>query len=234
MTTRFRFASLSFFVMLIAFMFAPIVKADQWNKETFVTFSRAVEVPGQVLPAGKYIFKIAESQSDRHIVQIFNQDRKLMTTILASPDYRLEPTDKTVISMRERPSGSPEAVGSWFYPGDNYGSRFVYPDSTMDLASNSQPPIKQSPTPKTTAESVPPAVETFKPATQSSVVQNDIQNAGQNDDRRVLAQNAPVQRMASAPATLPKTAGNFFTVPLVGFGLLCAGLTLLRFARQEN
>jgi hypothetical protein len=227
MRIRSRFVSLSLLVMLVAFMIAPVVKADEWNKETIVRFSRAVEVPGQVLPAGKYIFKLADTQSDRHIVQIFSEDRtKLMATVLATPDYRLEPTDKTVISMEERPSGSPEAVGSWFYPGDNYGSKFVYPTSSMALAANSQPP-KQSSSPaveKTTA-SVPPA-ETFTSPTDSSVVENQ--------DRQVPAQQAPVQLAKSAPATLPKTSSNFLMLPLVGFVFVCAGLSLLRYAGQES
>jgi hypothetical protein len=227
MRIRSRFVSLSFLVMLVAFMIAPSVNADEWNKETIVTFSRPVEVPGQVLPAGKYVFKLADSQSDRRIVQIFSQDRtKLMATILATPDYRLEPTDKTVISMQERPTGTPEALGSWFYPGDNYGSRFVYPTSTMALAANSQAP-KQSSTSsaqKTTA-SVPPA-ETFTPPTESSVVENQ--------DRQVPAQQAPVQLAKSAPATLPKTSSNFLMLPLAGLVFVCAGLSLLRYAGQES
>src|ERR1035441_1302094 len=59
-------------------MFSPAAKADPWNKKTTVTFSGPVEIPGVhlagwgVLPAGTYVFKILDSQSDRHIVQIFN------------------------------------------------------------------------------------------------------------------------------------------------------------------
>jgi len=226
MPTRCRFVSLSLFALL-AFMVAPSVNADEWNKETIVTFSRPVEVPGQVLPAGKYVFKLADSQSDRRIVQIFSQDRtKLMATILATPDYRLEPTDKTVISMQERPTGTPEAVGSWFYPGDNYGSRFVYPTSTMALAANSQAP-KQSSTSsaqKTTA-SRPPA-ETFTPPTESSAVEHQ--------DQQAPAQQAPVQLARSAPATLPKTSSNFLMLPLAGLVFVCAGLSLLRYTGQES
>src|SRR5436309_2843283 len=74
MRNRFRFVSLSLLVILVAFMIAPVAKADEWNKETIVRFSRAVEVPGQVLPAGKYVFKLADSQSDRRIVQIFSEE----------------------------------------------------------------------------------------------------------------------------------------------------------------
>ena len=81
----------------------PTALADDWNRKTVITFSGPVEVPGvgaQTLPAGTYVFKILDSQSDRHIVQIFNQDEThVSTTILAIPNYRLKTTDKTVITF---------------------------------------------------------------------------------------------------------------------------------------
>src|SRR5215467_11933562 len=108
--------------------FARPAAADEWDKKTVITFSGPVEIPGQVLPAGTYVFKLADSQSDRHIVQVFSKDEThLYGTILAVPDYRMQPTGKTVISFEERTTGSPEAVRAWFYPGDLYGQEFVYP-----------------------------------------------------------------------------------------------------------
>jgi hypothetical protein len=102
--------------------------ADEWDKKTTVTFSAPVEVPGTVLPAGTYVFKLLDSPSDRHIVQIYDADeKKLYATILAVPDYRLKPTDKPVLRFEERPSGQPEALEAFFYPGDNFGQQFVYP-----------------------------------------------------------------------------------------------------------
>ena len=79
------------------------------DRKTVVTFSGPVEVPGvgaQVLPAGTYIFKVLDSLSDRHIVQILNRNETYVyTTILAIPNFRLKATDKTVITFRERPVG---------------------------------------------------------------------------------------------------------------------------------
>jgi hypothetical protein len=108
-------------------LFPVAARADEWNKETTLTFSAPVEVPGRVLPAGKYVFKLADSDSDRNIVQIFNADQtRLITTILGIPDYRLEPTGKTDVTFEERSAGAPEAIHSWFYPGDNAGVDFIY------------------------------------------------------------------------------------------------------------
>src|SRR5277367_162547 len=110
-----------FSLAALCVLIVPAATADDWNKETVITFSGPVEVPGvgaQTLPAGTYVFKIFNSQSDRHIVQIFNQDKThVFTTILAVPNYRLHATDKTVVTFSERPAGEPEALKAWFYPG---------------------------------------------------------------------------------------------------------------------
>jgi len=104
------------------------VMADDWNQATKLTFNEPVEVPGQVLAAGTYWFILADKDSDRNIVQIWNADRKhLVTTILAIPDYRRDTPEKTIINFEERPSGQPEAIQSWFYPGSSLGLEFVYP-----------------------------------------------------------------------------------------------------------
>jgi len=120
------------FCLLAISMFGATVlssaRADTWDKKTVVTFSQAVEVPGKVLPAGTYTFKLLDSPSDRHIVQIFTADGShIIATILAINNYRLEPTGDTVMKFSERPGDSPDALRAWFYPGDNFGQEFVYP-----------------------------------------------------------------------------------------------------------
>jgi len=134
---------------LLGTISAPVAQADDWNRKTTVTFSGPVEIPGVhlkgwgVLPAGTYVFKILDSQSDRHIVQIFNQDETTVyATILAIPNYRLKATDKTVITFRERAAGEPEALRAWFYPGRNWGEEFVYPKAkAMELAKSTKVPV---------------------------------------------------------------------------------------------
>src|ERR1035438_8942439 len=146
---RFKAATTVCFVALMGAVLAPGAKADDWNKKTTITFSGPVEIPGVhlvgfgVLPAGTYVFKILNSQSDRHIVQIFSKDeRTVYATILAIPNYRLQATDKTVMTFRERPAGEPEALRAWFYPGSNSGEEFVYPKArAITLAKETQTPV---------------------------------------------------------------------------------------------
>src|ERR1700720_1400801 len=134
---------------LASVIFAPSARADDWNRKTTITFSAPVEIPGVhlagwgVLPAGTYVFKILDSASDRHIVQIFSKDElTIYATILAIPNYRLKATDKTVMTFRERPAGQPEALRAWFYPGHNWGEEFVYPKGkAIELAKATNTPV---------------------------------------------------------------------------------------------
>jgi hypothetical protein len=123
-----RAIQISMCVAVLGVTFVTAAQADTWDKKTIVTFGDAVEIPGQVLPAGTYVFKLTNSTSDRHIVQIWSADEtQLLATILTVPNYRLDPPDRTIFEFDERPSDSPMALHGWFYPGDNTGQEFVYP-----------------------------------------------------------------------------------------------------------
>src|ERR1700694_361096 len=134
--------------------------ADEWNKETKLEFSTPVEVPGKVLNAGKYVFRLADSESDRNIVQIFSEDasgvQKLVTTVLAIPAYRMTTPDESIVQLEERHSGSPEAIHTWFYPGDNTGWEFVYPKGET-LEANAKATPDSAPVATAAAPSMPPA-----------------------------------------------------------------------------
>ena len=112
---------------------ATNANADAWNKKTYVTISQSIEVPGAVLAPGKYVFKLLDSDSNRHIVQILNADENhVYTTNLAFAKQRMQPADKTVLTFYEMPGGGPEPIRSWFYPGDTIGQEFAYPEQACD------------------------------------------------------------------------------------------------------
>jgi hypothetical protein len=114
--------------LCIVILAALVARADEYNKKTIVTFSGPVEIPGKVLTPGTYVFKLFDSDSNRDIVQIWNKDEtQLIGTVLAIPDYRLNPPSDPIITFEERAQGAPPAIRAWFYPGDNYGYEFVYP-----------------------------------------------------------------------------------------------------------
>jgi hypothetical protein len=118
---------LSLCAALLCAQLGTSAKADSWDKKTIVTLNDSVEIPGQILPPGTYVFKLLNSSSDRHIVQIWSGDEtQVFATIQTIPIYRYEPPDKTVFEFDERPYDSPQALRAWFYPGDDCGNEFVY------------------------------------------------------------------------------------------------------------
>src|SRR4026208_1721834 len=104
---------------------APSARADEWNKKTILTFSGPVQIPGATLPAGSYVFKLADLSGNRHVVQVFDKaEKKTYATLLAIPNDRMEPSDEPVVMFSERPAGSPQAVKVWYYPGERIGNEF--------------------------------------------------------------------------------------------------------------
>ena len=111
-------------------MIAPGARADEWNKKTILTFSGPGQIPGATLPAGAYVFKLADIPGNRHVVQVFSKDeKKIFATMLAVPNQRMEASDKPIVLFSERASGSPQAVKVWYYPGETIGNEFVSPKS---------------------------------------------------------------------------------------------------------
>jgi hypothetical protein len=211
---------IGFALALFGFAWAPAARADEWNRATKITFSQPVEIAGHVLPAGTYLFKIADS-NDRHIVQIFSADGKtVIATVMTVPDYRLKATSETVIRFREVPAGSPEAVRAWFYPGQTNGEEFVYPKRrAIELAKASNVVVPAI------------AVETIDVADVAALKTAPIV-AVTPEEKEVpvtaAIQTTPVERVGTVartePRQLPKTASK---LPLaVLFGLMSIGLAV--------
>src|SRR5580698_3516033 len=162
---------LMLFVLLAAMAIVPAVKADNWNQKTTFTFSGPVAIPGQVLPAGTYVFKLLDSSSNRHVVQVFNKDENhVFGTFLAIPDYRMHPPSETLMKFHERATGEPQAIKAWFYPGRSYGHEFVYPkNKAVELARVNDTPVPAMPT-ELTVDAVTPDVKVDAPEVVAIVV----------------------------------------------------------------
>jgi len=235
----FKTAATVFGIALMTAVLAPGARADDWNRKTTITFSGPVEIPGvhlkgwSVLPAGTYVFKILNSQSDRHIVQIFNKDETaIYATILAIPNYRLRATDKTVMTFRERPAGEPEALRAWFYPGRNWGEEFVYPKArAIVLAKETHMPVLFTP-----AEIPVEVAEPIKTADAPVVVEMTrapvmaIQPTGEEVAlTEVVTAPPPVPEAAAA---LPATASNLPLIGLLGLMALLAAFATRTAAKR--
>jgi hypothetical protein len=223
---------------------APKTKASERNQKTFMTFSEPVELPGIVLPAGKYVFRLVNFSENRNMVQILSQDeQKVLATISTIPAYRVNPTSATTIVYEERRAGGPHAIKEWYFPDRRYGHEFVYSKTeALELA-------KADTTESTSsqAESAQSKPDEFQPATiepelmasyseniepeESSYAQlmnerqTEMTNQEQSFEQPTSSQPAPVK-------ALPKTASP---LPLIGFSgilLLAGSLGLRLFAKR--
>ena len=101
-------------------------RATELDQATKLTFSRSVQIPGQVLPAGTYWF-VVDAAPGSHIVRIFSQDRlTVYATLQTISSEHLDPSEGTEITFADRRSMQPEAIVTWFYPGHTIGHEFVY------------------------------------------------------------------------------------------------------------
>ena len=116
-------------VLLLGFStILPGVRADESNQATKVTFSQAVQIPGRVLPAGTYWFILPQNAIDHNLVRIYNSDRTVFYgTVITIDAERLQATDKSAFTFTEHNSTQPQALVSWFYPGETIGHQFLYP-----------------------------------------------------------------------------------------------------------
>src|ERR1700694_5558860 len=132
--------------MIIAFVlfFEFAAHADEADQTTEIAFSQPIQIPGQILPAGTYLFKLANTGADLDMVQIFNSDRTVLyATLETVPSERSEPTGHTTVTLAEQESGKPDLLLKWFYPGRLTGHEFVYStEREEELAQDRQQTIE--------------------------------------------------------------------------------------------
>jgi hypothetical protein len=243
MNTIYKAAWLSASLALMSAMTAPAF-ADEWNKETKFEFSAPVEVPGKVLTPGKYVFKLADSESDRNVVEIFSEDasgtQNLVTTILTIPDYRENTPDKPIIQFEERASGSPEAIHSWFYPGENTGWEFLYSKGERLTSSSTTPAA--APAPAATPAPAPAAAAAPAPTPKLAAAREPVATVTTSeDDVAIIAQNDQPELLPApsrdnqefADRTLPQTAGNSGMALMSGISMFIGGVAAVFASRQK-
>lgn len=134
--------------LIIAFslFFGLAAHADEADKSTIITFSQPIQIPGQVLPAGTYLFKLANNGADLNVVQVFNADRTVLyATLETIATERPQPADHTLIALAEQAAGQPDVLLKWFYPGNDTGNEFLYPkQQEKELAQDKQQTVVAS------------------------------------------------------------------------------------------
>ena len=245
----FKLTMVGLFIGFLCLTLVPSLRASLADQATIVTFNSPIEVPGQVLQPGTYMFTLANSTSTQNIVQIFNRDRThVYATILTIPAYRPDPPNQTLITFEERAASAPPAVHAWFYPGENYGHQFLYNKSLgLALAQDTshavaaataeqtaetpqgQPSNEPQPT-DTSDVSVPAAAQPDNPDnTQEQAAPNNTQQQNDQSDQPAQRTNTP-----GSDASMPQTASPMPGLILMGLLSLGAGVGLRAMAKQRS
>lgn len=206
--------------LLIAGLLAtPAAKADVWDHKTTITVNQPFEVPGKVLPAGKYVMRIVDIADNRRVLRIYTADEMdVLATFMGIPDFRLKPNKDSDITFYEAPRGEPLPLHAWFYDGYQYGLEFVYPprraveiaDLTLQhvIAPKAEPVLE-----------TPGAEPSVKELLAEPLVAVEP-GGGQVEIAAVHPEPAGIPAAPAIPATLPQTASG---LPLLAFAGLLAG-----------
>lgn len=235
------------YLALACLLAGTALQADTYNKKTKVKFSGPVTIPApgnsakaMTLPPGTYVFRLLDSSSNRHIVQVTNErENKVYSTILAVPDYRINASSKTVMYFSERKAGAPVAIKSWFYPGDNYGQRLVYPKvQAVQVATTTNQPVPSHTEAEVTKEVVQAPLAIQTPAkeevayTPQTFAKADSTDTAGEDGEAVKSAPEPVAAAAPAPAALPKSASPLQLMAIMGVLLVMGSFILRKVAAQ--
>ena len=234
---------LSSSMALSIFIMKPAM-ADETNKRIDFQFGAPVQIPGHVLAPGKYVFELMDGPVDRNTVEVFkDSDGKedLVAILFAIPDYISNAPDKAIVHFKERNSGTPEAIDSWFYPGDNTGWEFIYPKG-QNLVADANTTPDSAPVAAAAAPSMPSA-----PPLQVAQQEDPIPEVVAAEDEQVeepilLAQNeAPAQPpvqgtevQSGSTQVLPQTAGDSYLELMTGIAMLGGGLAALFASRRKS
>ena len=192
--------------------------ADAWNRKTVITINNPMQIPGAVLQPGTYVFKLADSSSNRHIVQVFNKDEtNVIATVLAIPNYRMRPTGDSELGFWESPANTPQPLRSWFYPGDNFGQEFAYPKTQAVAIAATTQEVVPTVTSEEQAQITQPEPAPAEPEEPQVAELQGPPVPAETEPARIEEPKPAEPAATPAPAELPRTASVLPFVGLIGF-----------------
>lgn len=115
------------FLCALGISLAQPARADESKETIKFTFSAPVEIPGQALPAGTYIFEMLDAENFPDIIQIYNADHTaLIAMVRTIPVDRMQASGDPAITLAQQGDSGPEALVNWFYGDRLTGHMFIY------------------------------------------------------------------------------------------------------------
>jgi hypothetical protein len=227
---------------------ATAAGAATWDKKTYVTFDQPVAVPGRTLPAGTYMFRLANpTDASRNVIQVANRSGSVSYALLhAMPAYRPDTTKESeAIRFRETSPGAVPAIDSFWYVGEKRGFEFIYSkeqlaalEATAAEAPASPPSFVDSDA--RAGEPVAPAEEPVAfpvidnadvspaPAAAGEPVSDDPLFVEAEREQAALAGEQVQSQPAERREELPRTASPLALLLLGGAATASLGVKLLR------
>jgi hypothetical protein len=201
-------------VILLAGVMGTSGAAQTMDRRTLFTFSGPVAIPGVTLPPGQYLFRLADPNTSRSVVQVLSADGTTPYGMFFTyPAERVEAADRPEVRFMETAKGMPAAIRTWWYPGERTGYEFIYPkDQARKLAQGANPPVltTQAQT-TTTAETNTSDLARVSSAGQETTVNTDAKPAtatpaGTTQAGTLAAATLSIPNVTIPPASAPATA----------------------------
>jgi len=224
-------------------------EAQPADYRTYFTFSAPVTLPGITLPAGKYVFRLADPDSSRKVINVLSADGKKSLAMLHTiPNRAMKAPKDAEIRFMETSAKVPPPVKTWWYAGKAIGYEFIYPrkqalelakatsepilttaKETTDLAGADLSRVNGSDNQAVTVEQEP------APREASGRAQPADADAAQGGASANAAQDTRADERARSTARtqLPRTASSTPTVLVLGALVLVMGLGLSLGARNR-
>jgi LPXTG-motif cell wall-anchored protein len=212
--------------------FAIAQGAGSVQRSTKLTVTEPTMVGNVLLEPGTYTLHHRDYQAEKVQVGITrDSDNKTMGTVIASRERRnLDPHEATANQTQFTYTtfkGYP-AVATWFFPGDEWGERFLYEGASSEISMRqttaAAPPVAAAarpaePAPAPAAEPVPAPAAEPAPVTMTA----------RNEEPKAAPAATPAPKKEKK---LPKTASSTPLVGLLG-ALSLAAAAAVRFGRRK-
>jgi hypothetical protein len=230
-----RLISTSVLVVLVGAASGANAFTSTSDKRTYFTFNQPVALPGVTLPAGTYMFRLADDTTSRKVIQVSNkQGTESYAMLHTMPVYRADTSGDPEIRFMETASGAPVAVRAWWKDGERTGYEFIYSKEQLAALNRSAAAAE----PRAEARIEPPvALEPERPLSGDDVVDGD----GIPPEEPEFVAQAPANQQAPPAAAprqdevrqetreeLPRTASPLALLLISGLASAGIGLRLLR------
>ena len=238
-----RLISTSVLVVLVGAASGANAFTGPSDKRTYFTFSQPVALPGVTLPAGTYMFRLADDTTTRKVIQVANKEGTQSFAMLHTvPVYRPDPPRDPEVRFMETAAGAPIAVRAWWKDGERTGYGFIYSKEELEAltrsASSKAEARIEAPATEPSGNAAIEAAEGGESVAEGPLSGPDVIDGPgvPSEEPEQIAQAQPAQAPPPAPEPrqepvreqLPQTASPLALLLLGGLASTTLGVKLLR------